>query len=163
MRLISAIMNLYWSHTIALQKLSNERSYKFSWILTLTEVISIRILRMRIFSTIKNFYWSHAIALQKLSNERSYKFSRIWTLTEVISIRILRVRLIWTQRSLNRISKKYWWWQATTTTNETAFQYSRLWINKSENIAIYSYLLSQTKRLWMSSNVLTSWRYIRTF
>ena len=30
MRLISAIMNFYWSHTIPLQKLSNERSYKFS-------------------------------------------------------------------------------------------------------------------------------------
>ena len=55
MRLISAIMNFYWSH-IALQKLSNERSYKFSWILTLTEVISIRILRMRIISAVINFY-----------------------------------------------------------------------------------------------------------
>ena len=65
-------MNFYWSHAIALQKLSNERSYKFSLILTLTEVISIRILRMRIISAIMNFYWSHAIALQKLSNERSY-------------------------------------------------------------------------------------------
>ena len=42
MRLISAIMSFYWSHAIALQKLSNERSYKFSWILTLTEVISFR-------------------------------------------------------------------------------------------------------------------------
>ena len=30
MRLISAIINFYWSHPIALQKLSNERSYKFS-------------------------------------------------------------------------------------------------------------------------------------
>ena len=39
MRLISAIMNFYWSHAIALQKLSNERSYKFSRILILTEVI----------------------------------------------------------------------------------------------------------------------------
>ena len=28
-------MNFYWSHAIPLQKLSNERSYKFSWILTL--------------------------------------------------------------------------------------------------------------------------------
>ena len=55
--------------------MSNERSYKFSWILTLTEVISIRILRMRLISAIMNFYWSHTIALQKLSNERSYKFS----------------------------------------------------------------------------------------
>ena len=45
MRVISAIMNFYWSHSIALQKLSNERSYKFSWILTLTEVIRIRNLR----------------------------------------------------------------------------------------------------------------------
>ena len=68
MLIIYAIMNFYWSHAIALQKLSNERSYKFSWILTLTAVISIRILRMRIISAIMNFYWSHAIALQKLSN-----------------------------------------------------------------------------------------------
>ena len=45
MRIISAIMNLYWPHPIALQKMSYERSYKFSWILTLTEVISIRILK----------------------------------------------------------------------------------------------------------------------
>ena len=30
MRLISAITNFYWSHAIPLQKLSNERSYKFS-------------------------------------------------------------------------------------------------------------------------------------
>ena len=67
---------------------------KFSWILTLTEVISIIILRMCLISAIMNFYWSHAIALQKLSNERSYKFSWILTLTEVISIRILRMRLI---------------------------------------------------------------------
>ena len=43
--------------------------------LTLTEVISIRILRMRIISAIMNFYWSHAIALQKLSSERSFNFS----------------------------------------------------------------------------------------
>ena len=41
MRLISAILNFYWFHAIALQKLSNERSYKFSWILTLTEVIKL--------------------------------------------------------------------------------------------------------------------------
>ena len=46
----------YWSHAIALQKLSNGRSYKFSWILTLTEVISIRILGMRIISAIMNYY-----------------------------------------------------------------------------------------------------------
>ena len=87
-------LNFYWSHAIPLQKLSNERSYKFNWILTLTEVISIRILRMRIISAIMNFYWSHAIPLQKLTNERSYKFSWILTLTEVISIRTLRMRLI---------------------------------------------------------------------
>ena len=94
MCLISAIINFYWSHTIPIQKLSDESSYKFSWILTLTEVISIRILRMRIISTIMNFYWSHHIALQKLSDERSYKFSWFLTLTEVISIRILRMRII---------------------------------------------------------------------
>ena len=41
---------------LVLQKLSNERSYKFGWILTLTEVISILILRMRIISAILNFY-----------------------------------------------------------------------------------------------------------
>ena len=75
MSLISAIMNIYWSHAIPLQKLSNERSYKFSLILTLPEVISIRILRMRIISAIMSFHCSHAIPLQKLSNERSYKFS----------------------------------------------------------------------------------------
>ena len=68
-------MNFYWSYAIPIQKLSNERSYKFSRILTLTEVISIRILRMRIISAIMNFYWSYAIPIQKLSNERSYKFS----------------------------------------------------------------------------------------
>ena len=60
MRLISAIMNFYWFHSIAFQKLSNERSDKFSLILTLTEVISIRILRMRVISAIMNFYWSHS-------------------------------------------------------------------------------------------------------
>ena len=60
-------------YAIPLQKLSNERSYMFSWIWSLTEVISIRILHMRIISAIMNFYWSHAIPLQKLSNERSYK------------------------------------------------------------------------------------------
>ena len=75
MRLIFAIMNFYWSQAIALQTLSNERSYKFSWILTLTEVICIRILRMRIISVIMKFYRSHAIPLQTLSNERSYKVS----------------------------------------------------------------------------------------
>ena len=91
MRIISAIMNFYWSRVIALQKQSNERSYKFSGILTLTEVISILILRKRLISTIMNLYWSHTIALQKLyNNERSYKFSWILTLTEVISIRNLR-------------------------------------------------------------------------
>ena len=56
MRIISAIMNFYWSHAIALRKLSNERSYKFSWIVTLTEVISIRILRMHTIPAIMNFY-----------------------------------------------------------------------------------------------------------
>ena len=66
------------------EELSNERSYKFSWIWTLTEVISIRIFRMRIISAIMNFYWPHTIPLEKLSNERSYKFSWILTLTEVI-------------------------------------------------------------------------------
>ena len=69
MRIISSIMNFYCCHAIALQKLPNERSYKFSWVSTLTEVISIRILRMRLISDIINFYWSHAIALQKLCNE----------------------------------------------------------------------------------------------
>ena len=38
MRIISDIMHFYLSHAIALRKLSNERSYKFSWILTLAEV-----------------------------------------------------------------------------------------------------------------------------
>ena len=58
MRLISTITNFYCSHDIPIQKLPNERSYKFSqWILTLTEVISIIILRMRLISAITNFYW----------------------------------------------------------------------------------------------------------
>ena len=83
MRIISAIVNLYWPHPIALQKMSYERSYKFSWILTLTEVISIRILRMRIISAIMYIYCSHAILLQKLSNERSCKFS--WILTQTLT------------------------------------------------------------------------------
>ena len=74
-RIISATMNYYWCHAIPLQKLSNERSYKFSWILTRTAVMSIRILRMRLISAIMNLYRSHAIPLQKLSNEHSYKFS----------------------------------------------------------------------------------------
>ena len=68
MHIISTIMNFYWFHAIALQKLSNERSYKFSLILTLTEVISIRSLRMRIISAIMIFYWSHAIALLTFKN-----------------------------------------------------------------------------------------------
>ena len=91
MRLISAVVNFYGSHAIALQKLSNERSYKFSWILTLTEVTSIWVLCMHLISAIMNFYESHGIALEKLSNERSYKFSWILTLTEAISIIILRI------------------------------------------------------------------------
>ena len=53
MRLISAIMNFYWSHAIPLQKMSNERSYKFSRILTLTEVISIR--KLRFFAHLKKW------------------------------------------------------------------------------------------------------------
>ena len=65
MRIISTIMNFYWSHAIALQELCNEHSYKFSWILTQTEVISIRIFRMRLISAIMNFYWFHAIPLPK--------------------------------------------------------------------------------------------------
>ena len=56
MRIISAIIKFYWCHPIALQKLSHERSDKFSCILTLTEVISIRILLMRLISDILNFY-----------------------------------------------------------------------------------------------------------
>ena len=56
---------------IALQKLSNEQSYKFSCILTITEVICIKILGMRLITFIMNFYWSHTIALQTFSNERS--------------------------------------------------------------------------------------------
>ena len=56
MRIISAIMYFYWFYAIPLQKLFNERSYKFSWISTLTEVISIKILRMRLMFAIMNFY-----------------------------------------------------------------------------------------------------------
>ena len=94
MCIIYTIMNFYWSMLLPLKNCPRS-SYKFSWILTLTEVISIWILRMRLISAVVNFYGSHAIALQKLSNERSYKFSCILTfLTEVISIRILRMSLI---------------------------------------------------------------------
>ena len=42
---------------------SNGRSYKFSWIVTLTEVISIYKLRMRVISAILNFLWCYLIAL----------------------------------------------------------------------------------------------------
>ena len=80
-------------HAIALQKLSNERSYKLSWILTLTEVISIWILRMRIIYTIMNFYWSMLLPFKNCPIS-SYKFSWILTLTEIRSFRILRLRLI---------------------------------------------------------------------
>ena len=147
MRLISAIMNFYLSNAIALKKLSNECSYKFSWILTLTEVISIRILRMRIISAILNFYWSHAVPLQKLSYEHSYKFSWILTLTEVISIRNLgffaRLKRCRALNSANaaepkRHIKKLF---ATTIdddrrrqTDETAYQYSRLWVNYTKSL-----------------------------
>ena len=91
MHLISAIMNFYESHAIALEKLSNERSYKFSWILTLTEAISIIILR--IIYTIMNFYWSMLLPFKNCPIS-SYKFSLILTLTEVRTIRILRMSLI---------------------------------------------------------------------
>ena len=40
--------------------------------LTLTKVISIRILRMRLISNIIHFYWSQTIALQKLSSSFLY-------------------------------------------------------------------------------------------
>ena len=93
MHLISAIMNFYESDAIALEKLSNERSYKFSWILTLTEAISIVILRMRIIYTIMNFYWSMLLHFKNCPIS-SYKFGLILTLTEVRTIRILRISLI---------------------------------------------------------------------
>ena len=114
MHLISAIINFYGSHAIALQKLSNERSYKFSWILTLTEVTSIWVLCMHLISAIMNFYESHAIALEKLSNERSYKFSWILTLTEAISIIILRIiytimNFYWPFKNCPRSSYKFSW------------------------------------------------------
>ena len=105
--------------------------YKVSWILFLTEVLSISTLRIRIISEIMNIYWSHAIALQKLSNERSYKFSWILTLTDDISI--------WNLRFFDRQRK--WrplitpWLNGTEPKrqkkkiirdDEYAFQYSRL-------------------------------------
>ena len=136
-------MNFYDSHSIALEKLSNERSYKFSWILTLTEsykhynlahvhnlhhyynaysfmlepfkncptkflrtfswtvltlseVRTIRILRVSLIFAVMNFYGSHVIALQKPSNERSYQFRWILALTEAISIIILSMLIIYT-------------------------------------------------------------------
>ena len=53
MGIISAIVNFYWSHAIPLQKLSNERSYKFIWILTLTKLISIR--NLKFFARLKKW------------------------------------------------------------------------------------------------------------
>ena len=96
--------------------LSNERFYKFSWILTLREVISIRILRMRLISTIMNF--------QKLSNERSYKFSWILTLREVISIRILRMCL------MSAIMNFYW---SHTIPASKIVQWTFLWVQLNFN------------------------------
>ena len=93
MHLISAIMNFYESDAIALEKLSNDHSYKFSWILTLTEAISIVILRMCIIYTIMNFYLSMLLHFKNCPIS-SYKFSLILTLTEVRTIRILRLSLI---------------------------------------------------------------------
>ena len=95
MRINYTVMNFYWSMLLPFKNCPRS-SCKFSWILTLTEVISIWILRMRIISAVRNFYGSHAISLQKLSHERSYKFIWILTLTEVISIWILRMLIIYT-------------------------------------------------------------------
>ena len=53
MRLISAIMNFYWSHTIARQKLFKQCYYTFSSILILTEVIITR--KLRFFSCLKKW------------------------------------------------------------------------------------------------------------
>ena len=86
-------MNFYDSPAIALEKLSNERSYKFSWILTLTEAISIINLRMHIIYTTMNFYWTILLPFKNCPI-RSHKFSWILTLTEVRTIRILRMSLI---------------------------------------------------------------------
>ena len=93
MRITSAILNLYWFHAIALRKLSNECSYKFSWILILTEVIGIWILRIVIIYTIMNFYWSMLLPFKNCPIS-SYKFSWILTLTEIRTIRILRLSVI---------------------------------------------------------------------
>ena len=60
---------------------------------TLTEVISIWILRTGIIYTIMNFYWSMLLPF-KNSPISSYKFSWILTLTEIRSFRILRLSLI---------------------------------------------------------------------
>ena len=46
----------YGAILLPFKKLSNDRSYKFSWILTQTEVISIWKLRMRVISAILNFF-----------------------------------------------------------------------------------------------------------
>ena len=103
-------MNFYLSHAIALQKLSNECSYKFSWILTLTEVISIRILRMLIISAIMNFYWSHDVAPRKLSNECSYKFSWILTFNHILFFFKKKIIRLQTDRytCIPQGSSKYW-------------------------------------------------------
>ena len=53
MRVISAILNFLWCYLIALWKLSNDCSDKFSWILTQTEVISFRNLYMIVKSKVQ--------------------------------------------------------------------------------------------------------------
>ena len=52
MRVISAIMNFYWSHAITFQKLSNEHSYKFNLILTVNLLLKNKTTEDEL-----NLYW----------------------------------------------------------------------------------------------------------
>ena len=93
-------MNFYWSHAIPLKKLSNERSYKFNWILTLTEVISIR--NLRFFARLKK--WRPLNSAYAAEPKRHIK--KLFATTD---------------RQTDRRRRE---------TDETAFQYSRLWVNE---------------------------------
>ena len=150
----------------------NQRSDKFSWILTLTEVISIRILRMCLISAIMNFYLSHAIPLQKLSKERSYKFSWILTLTEVINIWILRMRIIsaiinfnWSdaiplQKLSYERSYKFSW--ILTLTEVISIRNLRFFYHQREWCPLITPWLDAAEPNWQSRKIVRRWLKITT-
>ena len=88
MRAISTILNFLWCYLISLQKLSNDRSYKFRWILTQTEGIKhLKVAHARNICHFEFFYGAIVLPFKKcLMIDRSHKFSWILTETEVISI-----------------------------------------------------------------------------